>query len=395
MRSRTAWASPTSRRPWSRAAARICSAAASASARARSPGGDHLVALGFGRPAHVVGQDLALDPTALDLVLGLAAQGVGLGQDLGPPGAGLPLGLRRSRARASAWASRTMRAADSSALDRMPADASRAASSTRAGLLAQQLDQAVLVELLGEVRPVLGPLGPLVLVGLLPLDAADHLRQLVEEGTDLGGVVPLADGGELPAGDARRIERGLGRHGSAWYDPNTARAEGRFSDLSSVAERARKCWGFGASHIAATRQHRHRRRADRRPACDARISPSAAAADSPTVGQIVDVAAVVAEGVERLVDRVDRHDLEVVAGVGHGVLVVVARDEEQVEAVLPHRGRLLPGAADRPDRAVGLDRAGDGHVGAAGQVAGGEVVDEGQRERQAGRRARRRRPCRS
>ena len=95
MRSRTTWASPTSRRPWSRAAARICSAARLGLGPGPLAVGEHLVALGLGLPAHVVGHDLALDPAPLDLVLGLAAQGVGLGQDLGPAGRGVPLGLRR------------------------------------------------------------------------------------------------------------------------------------------------------------------------------------------------------------------------------------------------------------------------------------------------------------
>ena len=43
--------------------------------------------------------------------------------------------------------------------------------------------------------------------------------------------------------------------------------------------------------------------------------------------------------------------------------------EEVVDADLAHGRDLLGEAADRPDRAVEVDLAGDGDVGAAGEVA--------------------------
>ena len=242
MRSRTAWASPTRRRPWSRAAARICSAVAAASARARSPSASSSSRSASADAAHVVDQDLALDASAFDLVLGLAPQLLGVADDLGLPGGGVALDLVDRRPGLG------LGLADHAGrrLLGLGADAGRGVPGGLehpGGLLAQQLDQPVLVELLGEMGPVLGPFGPFVLVGLLALDAAQDLGELVEVRTHLGRVVALADGRELPAGDARRIERGLGRHGPAWYDPNAPRAEGRSDDLCAWPRPG--CWKSG------------------------------------------------------------------------------------------------------------------------------------------------------
>ena len=264
----------------------------------------------------------------------------------------------------------------------MPADASRAASSTRAVSSPSSSTRRCSSSCSARCGAGLGPLGPLVLVGLLPLDAADHLRQLVEEGTDLGGVVPLPDGGELPAGDARRIERRLGRHGPASYDPNRARAEGRFSDLSSVAERPGNCW--------RSRRWAHRRRGGPPPRTTGRVAtprisrsapprPRPARADRRRCRR------------GRRGRRAPRRSCRPPRPRGRrrrGRPRPRSRRAGTRNRSTPSsrdRGRLLPGAADRPDRAVGRDRAGDGHVGAAGQVAGGEVVDDGQREGQPGR----------
>ena len=57
-----------------------------------------------------------------------------------------------------------------------------------------------------------------------------------------------------------------------------------------------------------------------------------------------------------------------------------------LHAGLAHGRRLLRQAADGADRAVELDRARDRDVGAAGQVARRQLVDQRQRERQPGRR---------
>jgi len=98
---------------------------------------------------------------------------------------------------------------------------------------AEQLHQPVLVQLLGELGTSLGALRPVQLVRLAPLEPPDDLRQFVEEGTHLGGVVALPSGGKMSAGDARRIEgRRLGRHDPRWYDSRRPRAEGRFSRRS-------------------------------------------------------------------------------------------------------------------------------------------------------------------
>ena len=55
--------------------------------------------------------------------------------------------------------------------------------------------------------------------------------------------------------------------------------------------------------------------------------------------------------------------------------------------MLADRAGLLRQATDRPDRAVERDRASHGDVPPAGQVAFGQLVDESERERQAGGRA--------
>ena len=71
---------------------------------------------------------------------------------------------------------------------------------------------------------------------------------------------------------------------------------------------------------------------------------------------------------------------------GIGEFVLRRRDEEHVDTVLVHRRHLLGETADRTDRAVEVDRAGHRDVAAAGQLSGRELVDQRQRERQAGRR---------
>ena len=62
-------------------------------------------------------------------------------------------------------------------------------------------------------------------------------------------------------------------------------------------------------------------------------------------------------------------------------------DDEVLEPGLAHRRHLLRQATDRPDRAVEVDGAGDGDVVAAEQIAVGQLVEQGQRERQPGARS--------
>jgi hypothetical protein len=191
--------------------------------------GEHPLALLLGLPPHGLDHHPALAPAPLDLDLRLAAQLVRLDEDLPPPAGGLLLGPIGERPGLD------LGLADEAGgrLLGLGADvaAGFAGGVEHPGrLLAQELDQAVLVEPLGQLGPALGPLGPLPLVGLAPLEPADHVGQLVQEGAHLGGVVPLAHGRELPAGDARGIEGRLGGHGHRWYDPAAPRAEGQFRD---------------------------------------------------------------------------------------------------------------------------------------------------------------------
>src|SRR4029453_13106173 len=94
----------------------------------------------------------------------------------------------------------------------------------------EQLHQPVLVELFGELGTSLGALRAVQLVRLAPLEPPNDLRQLVEEGTHLGGVVALPNGRKMSAGDARRVKgRRLGRHDPRWYDSRRPRARGRLS----------------------------------------------------------------------------------------------------------------------------------------------------------------------
>ncbi len=174
--------------------------------------GDHAVALLLGRAAHLVDDLLPLGPLPLDLGLRLAAQRVGLGQDLGPLGRRLGLGLLDDGA---GFRLRLAHHAGGGLLG-LGADVGRRRPGRvehPGGLLAQDLDQPVLVELLGAGGPLLGPLGPLPLVRLAALQPPDQLRDLVEERPDLLRVVALADRRELPAGDARRVVGRLRRHG--------------------------------------------------------------------------------------------------------------------------------------------------------------------------------------
>jgi hypothetical protein len=74
-------------------------------------------------------------------------------------------------------------------------------------LLAQQLDQAVLVEPLGVVGSGLGLLGPSEQLGLPRLQGRHGGSQLLQVDPYLPGVEPSPRRGELPVGDASRIER--------------------------------------------------------------------------------------------------------------------------------------------------------------------------------------------
>ena len=108
-----------------------------------------------------------------------------------------------------------------------------------------------------------------------------------------------------------------------------------------------------------------------------------------SVGAGERVAAEALERGERLVERGDRDDLDVVAGDLAGARRSArpwAAGTRKCHAGLAHGRRLLRQPADRADGAVEVDRAGDGDSRAAGQVARRQLVDQRQRERQAGRR---------
>ena len=102
------------------------------------------------------------------------------------------------------------------------------------------------------------------------------------------------------------------------------------------------------------------------------------------------VAAEPLEGGERLVERGHRDDRRLVAGgtLGGGdvVLALGGGDDERVDSRSGDGRRLLPQAADRADVAFEVDRAGDGHTTPPSEVAGGELVDQREREGQSGRR---------
>ena len=80
------------------------------------------------------------------------------------------------------------------------------------------------------------------------------------------------------------------------------------------------------------------------------------------------------------------HDAQL-AGMAAGVALLLRGDQEGDRPGPAGGGGLLGHAADRADLAVDVDGAGDRHLPAAGEVAGGEVVEQGQGEGQTGRRA--------
>ena len=86
----------------------------------------------------------------------------------------------------------------------------------------------------------------------------------------------------------------------------------------------------------------------------------------------------------------DDDQLDVVAGhlpgAGHVVVGLSGGHDEVLDPGLTDGRDLLGKSADRPDRAVELHRAGDGDVEPTEQVALGELVEQRQRERQAGAR---------
>src|SRR5258708_22706982 len=92
------------------------------------------------------------------------------------------------------------------------------------------------------------------------------------------------------------------------------------------------------------------------------------------------------QGGEGVVEGPHRDDPHL-AGVALGGLFLVGRHEEGDRAGPPGGDRLLGGTANRPDPTLVVDGAGHGDLAAAGQAPGGEIVDQGQREGAARRRA--------
>ena len=117
-------------------------------------------------------------------------------------------------------------------------------------------------------------------------------------------------------------------------------------------------------------------------------SPSVDAARAQMVSIGQRVAAKFFKRDKGVIDVGDRNELDVVARDLASFLEVglAGRDEEVVEPGLAHRGHLLRQAADRADVAVELDRPGHRDVRPAEQVAVGELVDQREREREAGAR---------
>ena len=232
MRSRTAWASLTSCRPCSRRRVPQPFGVGLGRRPRLLALGQHPLSLGLGGPPHLVDQLLPLGPPPVEDRLGVLAQLLGLGHDLPLALGAVSLGLVDDRVRLGLGVTdhprRRLLGLGPDVAGGLPGgleDAGR--------LRAKQLHQPVFVELFGELGTGLGAVGPVQLVRFAPLEAPDDLGQFVEEGTHLGRVVSLAHGGEMPAGDARRIEgRRLGRHDPRWYDPRQPRAEGRFSGRS-------------------------------------------------------------------------------------------------------------------------------------------------------------------
>src|SRR5262249_28618000 len=87
---------------------------------------------------------------------------------------------------------------------------------------------------------------------------------------------------------------------------------------------------------------------------------------------------------ERVVERPDADHLQA-AGAAASLLDLGGRDEEQFRSRLARGDRLLLGATDGPAGAVGPDGSGDGDLLPAREVPRGELVDDGERERESGR----------
>ena len=85
-----------------------------------------------------------------------------------------------------------------------------------------------------------------------------------------------------------------------------------------------------------------------------------------------------------IVEAVDWDDLEGVDP-APGVIGVVARDQEELGAVVFGGDGFFGDPANGADGAVGGDGAGAGHEVAAGQVAVGDGVENAQGEHEAGR----------
>ena len=66
-----------------------------------------------------------------------------------------------------------------------------------------------------------------------------------------------------------------------------------------------------------------------------------------------------------------------------GLNAVALGHHEQLGAGVASPRELLANATDRPDAAVGLDRARSGNVATAGEIFGGEFVDDSRCEHQA------------
>jgi hypothetical protein len=169
------------------------------------------VALGLGLAPHL-GDDLgALGPATIELARGVGAQLLDLGQQLGPLGGDGGLGLGAHPVRlVVGLADQPRRRFLGLAPDVGRRRPGRVEHPRR--LLAQDLDQPVLVELLGLVGAGLGPLGPGAHVGLAAPEAAHHGGQLVQVGPDLVRVVAPPRRRELPLDDATGVEVRIGRH---------------------------------------------------------------------------------------------------------------------------------------------------------------------------------------
>src|SRR5262249_57183934 len=73
------------------------------------------------------------------------------------------------------------------------------------------------------------------------------------------------------------------------------------------------------------------------------------------------------------------------AGRAPSLLDLGGRVEDWFGSRMARGDRLLLGATDGPDRAVGPDGSGDGDLLPAREVPRGELVDDGERERESGR----------